>query len=240
VKPLGYEPGRRYPVIVDLHGGPVGGVRADFRPEWHWMAAQGYMVFAPDFRGGQTYGWYGPPAEAEPGYEELDVQDILAGVDWLVEAGCADPDRLGVYGFSYGAGLINRIISRTRRFRAAVARAGGVAPLDVEYGSMMRGTTIGNAVLARELGGKPWEVPEVYERHNPMTLLHHARTPTLILNGEDDGGFGPNLLYIWLYQLGVEVEYVIYRGEGHVIRQPEHRADCWRRTLAWFDRHLRP
>jgi dipeptidyl aminopeptidase/acylaminoacyl peptidase len=235
VKPLDHEPGRRSPVIVDLHGGPIGGVRADLRPEWHWLAAHGYLIFAPDFRGGQTYGWYGPPAEAEPDYEELDFHDVMSGVDWLLEADYADPERLGVYGFSYGADLINRIISRTHRFRAAVARAGGVAPLDVEYGSMLGG----NAIRARELGGKPWEVPEVYQRHNPMTHLHQARTPTLILNGESDDGTGAWVLYTWLYQLGVPVEYVRYRGEGHVIGQPEHRADCWRRTLAWFDRHLR-
>src|SRR5262249_37755165 len=149
-----------------------------------------------------------------------------------------DPARLGVYGFSYGAGMISRILGRTTRFGAAVVRAGGIAPREVEYGSMLRANTVGNAILAQEFGGRPWEAPEGYQRQNLLAHLHHARTPTLILNGESDTGFGPNILYTWLHQLGVEVEYVIYQGEGHVIRQPEHRADCWRRTLAWFDRHL--
>ncbi len=235
VKPLDHQPGRRYPLIVDLHGGPVGGVRADCRPEWHWLAAHGYMLFAPDFRGGQTYGWCPPPAEGELAYEELDFLDTMAGVDWLVARGYADPMRLGVYGFSYGSGLINRILGRTNRFRAAVAGAGGVAPLDADYGSMLGG----NAILAREFGGRPWEVPEIYQRHNPMTHLHHARTPTLILNGESDAGWGPSILYTWLQQQGVPVDYVKYLGEGHMIRKPEHRRDYWRRTLAWFDLYLR-
>jgi dipeptidyl aminopeptidase/acylaminoacyl peptidase len=236
VKPLGCQPGQRYPMIVDLHGGPVvGGMAWGFYPEWHWLAAQGYLVFAPDFRGGQTYGWCAPPAEAEPGYEEHDVLDVIAGADWLVHAGYADPERLGLHGISYGAGLITRIISRTHRFRAAVAIAASVASWDMHYGAFLGG----NPIRAREMGGRPWEVPEMYERHNLMRELHNVRTPTLILKGENDRGVGPNVLYTWLYQLGVEVEYVVYRGEGHTISEPDHRADCWRRTLAWFDRHLR-
>lgn len=235
VKPLDFDSKRRYPTIVDVHGGPVGGVRADCRPEWHWLAAQGYQVFAPDFRGGQTYGWVPPVAEAEPGYEELDFHDIMTGVDWLVESGSADRERLGVRGVSYGAGMINRILGRTDRFRAAVAWAGGILPLEVDWA----GIHGGNAILAREFGGRPWEAPEVYARHNPMTRLHHARTPTLILNGEPEDDLGARALYTWLHQLGVPVEYVVYRGEGHTIRKPEHREDCWRRTLAWFDRYLR-
>jgi dipeptidyl aminopeptidase/acylaminoacyl peptidase len=237
VKPLDYQHGQRYPMIVDLHGGPVQGGMAEFLPEHHWLAAQGYMVFGPDFRGGQTYGWCPPPAEAEHGqdYEALDYLDVMAGVDWLVRAGYADPARLGVYGFSYGASLINRIIRHTHRFQAAVAVAGGAAPLEVDYGDIVGG----NAILATEMGGRPWEAPEAYQRHNPMTNLHHARTPTLILRGELDGMAGAKLLYAWLYQLGVEVELVMYKGEGHTISQPEHRADYLRRTLAWFDRHMR-
>jgi dipeptidyl aminopeptidase/acylaminoacyl peptidase len=234
VKPLDYRPGRRCPTIVDLHGGPVGGVRVDCRPEWHWLAAQGYMIFAPDFRGGQTYGWCPPPAEAEPGYEELDFHDIMSGVAWLVDAGYADPDRLGVFGFSYGAGLINRILGRTDRFRAAIVRAGGILPPEIDWA----GKRGGNAIIAREFGGRPWEVPEVYRRHDPLPLLHQARTPILILNGADDDGLGAWVLYTWLTHLSVPVEYIRYGGEGHVISKPKHCADVWRRTLAWFDRHL--
>ena len=175
VKPLAYQPGQRYPVIVDLHGGPVRGGMAEFNLAYHWLAAQGYMVFGPDFRGGQTYGWCPPPAEAEQGrdYEELDFLDVSAGVEWLVEAGYADPDRLGVHGFSYGASLINRIISQTDRFRAAVALAGGVLPWDVEYAGIVGG----NAVLEHEFGGRPWEIPAVYQRHNPLAICTTPERP---------------------------------------------------------------
>src|SRR5439155_19440820 len=99
--------------------------------------------------------------------------------DWLVDVGYADAERLGLHGLSYGSGLITRIISRTHRFQAAVARAGGVLSEDMRYGSFLGG----NPILARELGGRPWEIPEVYARHNPMPQLHNARTPTLILIG---------------------------------------------------------
>jgi dipeptidyl aminopeptidase/acylaminoacyl peptidase len=239
IQPLEHQQGERYPLIVDLHGGPVVGGMAAFHPEYHWLAAQGFLVFAPDFRGGQTYGWCPPPAEAGNDYEECDFLDVMAGVEWLVSAGYADAARMGVHGFSYGASLINRIISHTDRFQAVVAVAGGVLPWDVNYGSFVKDSIIGNSILAQEYGGRPWEVPEVYRRLNPLSRLHHARTPTLILRGELDGFMGANVLYTWLYQLGVEVEYVRYMGEGHVIRKPEHQADCWRRALAWFDRHLR-
>lgn len=241
VRPLDYVQGQRYPVIVDLHGGPVEGGMAGFHPEYHWLAAQGYMLFAPDFRGGQTYGWCPPPAEAEHGrdYEELDLLDVLEGVDWLVSAGYADPARLGVHGFSYGASLINRIISHTDRFQAAVAGAGGALPWEVNYGSFVQGNVIGNSILAQEYGGRPWEVPEVYRRLNPLSRLHLARTPTLILRGELDGMAGAKALFTWLYQVGVEVELVQYMGEGHVIQKPEHRLDYWHRAWAWLDQHLR-
>jgi dipeptidyl aminopeptidase/acylaminoacyl peptidase len=156
-------------------------------------------------------------------------------VEWLVREGGADPDRLGVYGYSYGAGMINRLLGRTDRFRAAVAQAGGILPPGVQWAGMIGG----NPLLAREYGGKPWEVPEVYERHDALRSLHHARTPTLILNGESEDDIGAWALYTWLHQLGVPVEYIVYKGEGHAIRKAEHRADQWRRTLAWFDRHLR-
>jgi dipeptidyl aminopeptidase/acylaminoacyl peptidase len=93
-------------------------------------------------------------------------------------------------------------------------------------------------MIEDERGGKPWETPEIYRRYSPLTYIPHARTPTLLLQGEHDNLMQTELLYTWLYQAGVEVEFVKYLGEGHVIVKPEHRADYWQRTLAWFDKHL--
>jgi dipeptidyl aminopeptidase/acylaminoacyl peptidase len=229
VKPLEYEPGRRYPTVVDLHGGPVAYLHAEFHGEWQWLAAQGYLVFAPDFRGSQSYGWFDPP-----GYQEDDFQDVMAGVDWLVETGCADPDRLAVQGHSYGSWLTAWAIGHTHRFQAAVLKSSSYHN-EVSYGT---GPFGGNPLLAGVLGGKPWEVPENYRSYSPLTHIHTARTPTLILHGELDDIVQAEMMYAWLYQAGVEVEFVKYLGEGHVFGKSEHKIDSWRRRLAWFDKHL--
>ena len=127
VKPLGFRPGRRYPLLVDIHGGPAPGGTAYFKRAWHWLAAQGYMVFSPDFRGGQTYAWAGPLTVKE------DYLDTMAGVDALIAAGHVDPDRMGIYGFSYGADLVAWVLGHTGRFAAAALACGGCDPL-VSYG----------------------------------------------------------------------------------------------------------
>jgi dipeptidyl aminopeptidase/acylaminoacyl peptidase len=122
IKPLNYEPGRKYPLLVDLHGGPAPGGTAFFKRTWHWLAAQGYFVFSPDFRTGQTYEWVEPPAE------HLDFSDIMSGLDALVARGDIHPDRLGAFGFSYGADLLSWILGHSDRFRAAVVTCGGFDP----------------------------------------------------------------------------------------------------------------
>ena len=227
VKPLNYQPGRRCPLLVDLHAGPAPGATARWVSPWHWMAAQGYATFSPDFRGGQTYAW------AEPPTEELDRLDVLAGVDHLIENGIADPHRLGVYGFSYGADLLAWMLGHTDRFRAAVLTSGGGDPL-VIYGLRSGG----NTGLAGYYGGRPWEVPEKYLYWSPLTHLHRATTPTLLFTGDDDL-IHVRMLYTWLFHAGVEVEAVHYRGEGHGIARGPHWMDWMARTLAWFDKHLK-
>jgi dipeptidyl aminopeptidase/acylaminoacyl peptidase len=113
VKPLDFEEGRRYPLIVDLHGGPSGGIMQEFNPEWHWLAAHGYLVFAADFRGSQLYGRFDPPTEP------ADQKDVLAGIEALVKRGDADPQRMGLRGHSYGAGLA-AWLGGSGRFQAIV------------------------------------------------------------------------------------------------------------------------
>jgi dipeptidyl aminopeptidase/acylaminoacyl peptidase len=231
VKPPGYRRGRRYPAIVDLHGGPVAHLATEFHPEWHFLAAHGYLVFAPDFSGSQLYGWC--PA---PGFIKQDFADVMAGVDRLVADGIADPKRLGLRGFSYGARLGVWTLGHTRRFQAAVISNGWYHE-ELNYGGAWGAA--GNPPQEEEFGGKPWEVPEVYRRFSPLTYVPQARTPTQLLQSELDGTLQAELVFTWLTQLGVETEMFVYMGEGHVIRRPEHRADAWQRTLRWFERHLR-
>jgi dipeptidyl aminopeptidase/acylaminoacyl peptidase len=226
VKPLGYRTGQRYPLVVDLHGGPAPGATARWVSVWHWLAGQGYAVFSPDFRGGQTYRWCDPPSV------EHDFADTMSGVDHLIEAGLADPDRLGVYGFSYGADLLAWVLGHSTRFRAAVLASGGGDPR-VCYGLLPGG----NDMIARQYGGRPWEAPEVYHHQSPLTHLPRATTPTLLVTGDTDL-VHIKLLYAWLRQAGVDVEAVHYRGEAHGIAQPSHRMDHMARMLAWFAKHL--
>jgi dipeptidyl aminopeptidase/acylaminoacyl peptidase len=231
VKPLDGLPDRRPPTIVDLHGGPVSAFQSmgEFYPEWHWLAAQGYQIFAPEFRGSQLFGWDGPPT-----YNDHNFADLMSGVEHLIKVGCADPDRLVLRGHSGGAWLGVWVLGHTHRFRAAVLDGGGGYHRELQYGQQ----PLFSALVEDELGGKPWEVPEQYRRYSPVSYVHTATTPTLLLQGEKDNLPATDLLYTWLRQANVEVEYVQYREEGHLLVKPEHRADCWRRTLSWFDRHL--
>src|SRR5206468_3898417 len=150
----------------------------------------------------QLFGWDGPP-----GYNDHNFADVMAGVDWLVESGYADPDRLGVRGHSGGAWLTAWIIGHTHRFQAAVAVAGGAYHQELAYALPPFST-----VIEDERGGKPWEVPDVYRRYSPLTYIPNARTPTLLLQGEHDNLVQTELLYTWLQAAGVEVEFVKYRG----------------------------
>ena len=228
VKPLGFRPGRRYPLLVDLHGGPAPGGTAYFKRVWHWLAAQGYMVFSPDFRGGQTYAWAGPLTVHE------DYIDTMAGVDALIAAGHVDPDRMGIFGFSYGADLVAWLLGHTGRFAAAALICGGFDPL-VSYGLAWGGG--GNTILAQEIGGRPWEVPQRYHDFSPLTYLHRATTPTHLFTGDDDL-VGVRMLYTWLKQSGVEVEAVHYRGDGHGFTRPGNERDHLDRMLHFFNKYV--
>ena len=92
--------------------------------------------------------------------------------------------------------------------------------------------------MAGAFGGKPWEVPENYRQYSPLTYIHTAQTPTLILHGELDDIVEAEIMDAWLYRAGVEVQFVKYLGEGHVFARQEHKIDAWQRRLAWFEKHL--
>jgi len=235
----GGQPARGpHPLLVQVHGGPKGRAVATLRSYYlHALfAAEGYAVLQPNYRGSEGYG----NAFAVMSRRDLgggDFQDILAGIDWAVAQGVADPGRLAIMGASYGGYMAAWAVARTSRFRAAISQF-GIFNLVTDYGC---------SDVPRwdvdYLGAHYWEDPEIYRRCSPSTYVDRISTPMLILHGQADGNtFISNSreLYQALRARGVPVEFVHYPREGHGLREPGHRLDELRRCLAWLDQHLRP
>jgi dipeptidyl aminopeptidase/acylaminoacyl peptidase len=239
--------GRRLPLLVYLHGGPIGGVTYGVFPQFmhsvgqvepyplQAMASAGMAVLLPMPRGGSGYG--------EAGYRmiknawgEGDYRDVMAGVDHLVRQGLADPDRLGVMGGSYGGYMTDWIVTQTRRFKAASTMCSISDVADLYYLSDAGDVT-------REYFGLPWEAPEAYARHSPITYVSQVETPLLIQHGENDRRaplMQATKFYKALKEQGKTVEMEIYPRGGHVIYEPALEQEIMRRNLEWFRKWLRP
>jgi dipeptidyl aminopeptidase/acylaminoacyl peptidase len=235
ILPAAYVEGKRYPAILDIHGGPQSQYDYSFSFEAQLYAAQGYVVIHPNPRGSTGYGqafclaiwqdWGGP-----------DFDDVMAAVDDAIARGWADPERLGVTGWSYGGMLTDHVITKTDRFKAAITGASEVLYV-ANYGhdEYQRWWEL-------ELG-LPWE-PEaraIYERLSPFNRVDRIVTPTLILGGEEDWNvpiINSEQLYQALKRLGVETQLVVYPGEYHSIARPSYRKDLYERYLNWFGRFL--
>ena len=235
VRPLDYEPGRRYPTILRLHGGPVYQYSHEFMADWQAYAANGYAVVAANPRGSSGRGFdFSRAIYAHWG--ERDVEDVLAAVDHVVAMGVADPQRLGLGGWSYGGMLTNYVIASDRRFAAAVSGA-GAANILAMYGH-------DQYVREYELElGIPWNETEAYLR-NSYPFLHADRisTPTLFQCAEADFNvpcLGAEQMYQALRSRNLPVRLVIYPGENHGLIVPSYLRDRLERNLAWYDRFLR-
>ncbi len=235
VRPLDYEPGRRYPTILRLHGGPVYQFSHEFMADWQAYAANGYAVVAVNPRGSSGRGFdFSRAIYAHWG--ERDVEDVLAAVDHVVAMGVADPQRLGVGGWSYGGMLTNYVIASDRRFAAAVSGAGTSNAL----------ASYGHDQYVREYElelGAPWTETEAYVR-NSYPFLHADRisTPTLFQCAEEDFNvpcLGAEQMYQALRSRNLPVQLVIYPGENHGLTVPSYLRDRLERNLAWYDRFLR-
>lgn len=220
-------------LIVYPHGGPHSRSTLGFDFTVQLFAAHGYAVFQPNFRGSSGYGKKFLDADRLD-LGGGDMRDILTGIDKLVKDGLVDPKRQFVYGISYGGFMTSWLVGHTHQFRAAVAQ-NAVTDMNMMYGlsDLQSWTTW-------ELGGLPWEQPERYAKHSPITYANKIKTPTLILHARDDRRCPLPMgkaFHQALLANGVPTQMVIYPNEGHGIRQPRHREDVYRRVLAWFEKH---
>ena len=236
VKPPDYQPGRRYPTILRLHGGPVYQFSHEFMPDWQAYAAAGFVVVAPNPRGSSGRGFdFSRAIYADWGRK--DVQDVLAAVDHVVAQGIADPARLGVGGRSYGGILTNYVIASDKRFKAAVSGAGASNML------AMFGHDMYTREYALELG-TPWQNRDAYERVS-YPFLHADRivTPTLFYCAALDYNvpcLGSEQMYQALKAVGVPSQLVIYPGENHALSVPSYLRDRLERLIGWYQRFLAP
>jgi dipeptidyl aminopeptidase/acylaminoacyl peptidase len=235
--PVGYVKGTRVPMLLRIHGGPNGQDQHSFSFERQFFAANGYAVLAVNYRGSSGRGMkYSRSIFADWGHYE--VEDLQAGVDHVIKMGVADPDRLGVGGWSYGGILTDYMIASDTRFKAGTSGAG------TAFTVAFYGTDQYIIQYDYEIG-PPWD-PKAWETYQKISypFLHADRikTPTLFLGGERDFNVpiqGGQQMYQALRSLGVDTQLVIYPNENHGIGRPSYVRDRYERYLAWYDKYLK-
>jgi dipeptidyl aminopeptidase/acylaminoacyl peptidase len=230
----------RYPTVLWIHGGPYLQDEHGFNYDPAYdarqvLAAQGYAVLQINYRGSRGRGIeFAHRTFARWG--ERDVADLLEGVDHAVSLGIADPDRLGVGGWSFGGILTNYLIVSDPRFRAAVSGAGWGSKIS------LYGTDLYAYVNELEFGA-PWRSPEVWMRiSRPLFQADRVRTPTLFVSGARDFNVpvaGSEQMYQALKSLRVPTQLVLYPGEHHMIERPSFERDLLQRYVSWYDRYLK-
>ena len=234
LKPAEFDRSRKYPLIVRIHGGPVGQYTDSFSFEQHYLASLGYVVLFTNPRGSSGYGEaFCRAIFADWGNK--DYLDVMAGVDHVLAMGFVDERRMGVGGWSYGGILTNYIITRNTRFAAAISGASEADMFSAfGYDDLQR--------WWRSELGLPWDQAELYKKLSPIYEIAKVKTPTLVMCGEKD--FRCPLpqseqLYLALKTLGKETALIIYPGQSHSIRRPSYEVDRYRRYGFWYDKFLK-
>lgn len=238
--PVDYAKGQRSPLLVSVHGGPANawlqsfiGLQSFYGPIAA-LSARGYAILRCNVRGSTGRG----RAFRRANYRDwggMDVQDLLAGVDHVISLGIADPERLGITGWSYGGYLTAAAITQTDRFKAAAIGAGMVNLVSYALGHDSP------SFLPAHFGGEVWEVADLLLERSPIACADRVTTPTLILHGEHD-----QRVPIWqgyefynaLQRRGIPTEMVIYPRTGHVPSEPKLLLDVMERILAWMELYL--
>jgi len=236
------EPGKKYPMVVLIHGGPSSAVTPDWpagfgmsRAMIAALSSRGYYVLMPNPRGSYGQGEEFTRANVKD-FGGGDLRDILAGVDAAIKKYPIDPARLGVTGWSYGGYMTMWTVTQTNRFHAAVAGA-GIANWQSYYGQNLIGQW-----MIPFFGASVYDDSAVYEKSSPIRFIKNVKTPTLVVVGEHDAECPASQSYeFWhaLKTLGVPTQLIIYPGEGHLFIKPQHQADRLDQTVGWFDKYLK-
>jgi dipeptidyl aminopeptidase/acylaminoacyl peptidase len=239
VKPPDFEPGRKYPTVLWIHGGP--NLQDDhsfafdgYQFKRQLLAARGFVVFGVNYRGSSGRGdAFSRAIFADWGHKE--VEDLMAGVDHLVQQGIADPERLGIGGWSYGGMLTDYTIASDKRFKAALSGAGTANPLGMYAADQYY-------IQYNQELGDPWRNSDLYLKlAYPLLHADRIRTPTLFMGGDKDFNVpivGGEQMYLALRTLGVPAQLVVYPGQYHTLTRPSFLKDRAERMGAWFAQYL--
>jgi dipeptidyl aminopeptidase/acylaminoacyl peptidase len=239
IYPRDFDPAKRYPLVVTVHGGPSAQATTRWPGTWSGLtaplSAEGYFVFVANPRGSYGQGEAFTAANVRD-FGRGDLRDILAGLDLVLKTQPIDAKRVGLYGWSYGGYMTMWTLTQTNRFKAAVAGA-GIANWQSYYGQNLI-----DQWMIPFFGASVYDDPSAYAQSSPMTFIKNVRTPTLIVVGDSDKECpAPQSYEYWhaLRTLGVETKLVVYENEGHHFRKPAHVEDLLTRSINWFNDHLR-
>ncbi len=237
-RPHGADPSKPLPLIVHVHGGPTARWGANFRGSWHdwWqnLAAAGYAVFRPNPRGSTGRG-ASFTASNRNDLGGMDYDDIMQGVDWLIDSGAADPERIGMLGWSYGGFIATWTVTDTDRFKAVVAGAA------VTNWPSKVGTTDIRPMNEARFPGKLHEEPDAFWERSPIRFVGNAKTPTLVVHGQADPRVPPTQgveFYLGLRSVGVPTDMVTYPRQKHGFHERAYHLDLLKRIIAWFDQWM--
>ena len=238
MKPPGFRKSKKYPAILEIHGGPHAQYSNGFMHEFHYLAAAGYVVFYSNPRGGTGYGAKHTSAIAN-NWGSLDYKDIMSWTDYAAKLPYIDSRRLGVTGGSYGGFMTNWVIGKTKRFKAAVTQR------CISTMSSMWGMSDFNWHMQHAVGGKaPWEDYAKYWKHSPLKYVANVKTPCLIIHSQYDlrcpQGEGEQW-YVALKRLGIDTELVIFPDESHGLSRngrTDRRIRRLKHIRRWFDTYL--
>jgi dipeptidyl aminopeptidase/acylaminoacyl peptidase len=240
--PTNYEAGKKYPVITAIHGGPTGSDKDFWDNNWAYplqlLTQRGAFVLQVNYHGSNNYGLKWVESICCGKYYDLETPDINAGVDYLIEKGLVDPDRVATLGWSNGSILsTSLLVSYPERYKVASVGAG-----DVEWISDWGNVIFGDSFDSYYFGKSPLEDPELYVRKSPFFKMDKVKAPVLIFHGTADNNVPPAQSWSYFralqYYGKVPVKFVIFPGEPHGPRKLTHQMRKVEEEMAWFDKYF--